>query len=260
MTSPSSYIQTIITSPEELGKYCFSRNPIKLSGLVDYLKPIVPECFFIEVKGDGNCMAYAIYSSLYFAIHYNYDKIQTVFARYLNKSSVDEYINIADCIKSQEFNDYMDCLRRIGSDFSPITNVILDNMLHNPNRIADNRKDLMNWLEFKENFDSSNSSYSFIQLGQVISIISELVILNIDYESKKINGIYPFFDESGISLDKNIITPKVLTDVWGVVVIFTLDNRHYRGVLPILGDNIKASNKEFFMQVVDEINWINITV
>jgi len=245
-------LQTIFTNIDNIANYYFFGDRVKNSVLNDILKRELGESMLIEVRGNGLCMLNAVCTVNYLCIH-NLSNSDLL-------SALAGYHNIDDATKKIKYGNSLnvDITGYIKSTYG----MVQENLIPISDQIIRQKTEEMGFpvdyeiLDFKKDMDQEN--YSFVQLGQVLSTVLQIVIilLNIDIHRGvcSIYGKFPNDEKSMFAQEE--ITQNILSNKWKVIFILNIGDRHYNSLIP-RGRNelIRDNNIERYQSIKDKIQW-----
>lgn len=252
-------IQTIWTSIEEFSQ-CQYHDETKKNQLTTNIKKcIIPDsnAYLIQVKGDGNCMLYAVSSYLFLYIqNINLQTIDENFSNSLNKCYEADFIKTSNLLLDNIMG-YSESIKRLVSDnFSEISNIILKKKIEMLG--FTNKDEAREILDFKVNLSDENNNYPLAQLGQILSTVLECVIINIlPGDECKFYGIYPTKIYEDLPIVQ--ILNNVENGTWKVVFLLNPSERHYYSLIPYTGIKdipIKDLSIEYLKNIFNRVEWL----
>ena len=257
-------LQTFFTSIDEYAK-CQFNDKSKINTLITNIKKnILPasNASMIQVRGDGNCMLYAVSAYLFLYLNgINLRIVRDILTDSVNKCDVRDFIKQDNQLNS-DITGYDNSNKiLIRDNFSEISDIIIGKKSSEYGMEISETKQA---LEFVNEFSDTVPIYPFAQLGKVISTVLNCVIVNISDSSGNYEfyGLYP----NGESIEKDVFPDELIIEnikqgEWKVVFIFNPSQRHFYSLIPEFGPDskdipIKDLSIRYFEQIIGRVQWI----
>lgn len=208
--------------------------------------------YFIQVRGDGNCLFYSI--AVIFCLikgGKNIYLLETIFVGYTDPSIMILKNNIPDSINSLIIG-MKHIFNEVTENFIELSNQIATFYCKKNPDVFANITEVEDILEFKKNFETS-ANFSLSQLGKILCIIKSCIIIVIQFDAIFANLILitPSLEIEETTLLKKRYLDMINANVCEVIILFTFNNRHYYSFIPYYNNKIETIselNKKFFKE------------